>query len=265
MKPTGLNTVFSTSVMTAGVVFAALGVSPDAHAQSSCGITTTRLPDGSTTTTGTPCPSPSAPTPAPGGSSSGNSTGDVINSSDVKIKQLLGMGGLGPAASQVSNCNYITGGGGAVYTFGAGVSLNFSNDAKTIPGCHEAMLKRIFVQAVLTSGSANPALTALAVYEVVGKEGLDFLKTQEGKAAMALFAVATAPTGYRNNEGAPAAPTGYRNNEGAPAPTLVVRVETPPPAQTPFVKVETPPACPSAVPSTVRPRAQVRHHSCERK
>lgn len=238
MKPTGLNTVFSTSVMTAGVVFAALGVSPDAHAQSSCGITTTRLPDGTTTTTGTPCQPPPAATPIPGGSSSGNPTGDVINSNHVGIKQLFGVTGPGPAASQLDNCNYITGGGGAVYTFGAGVSLNFSKDAKTIPGCHEAMLKRIFVQAVLTSGSANPALTALAVYQVVGKEGLDFLKTQEGIDAVALFADAAAP----------AAPTAYRDNQGAPAQTIVV-------------KVETPPACRS----TVKLRAQSTQPSCARK
>lgn len=240
MKPTGLNTVFSTSVMTAGVVFAALGVSPDAHAQSSCGSTTTKNADGSTTTTVTPCASPPAPTPAPGGSSSGNSTGDVINNNDVKIKQSFGIGGLGPAASQLGNCYYITGFGFGFQTLVGGGSVNWSDDAKEIPGCNQAMLKRIFVERALVNGSA--ALTALAVREVFGQEELDFLKTQEGREAMALFAVAAAPT----------APTGYRNNEGAPAPTLVV-------------KVETPPACPSAVPSTVRPRAQVRHRSCEPK
>lgn len=246
MKPSGLNTVFSTSVMTAGVVFAALGVSPDAHAQSSCGITTTRLPDGTTTTTGTPCQSPPAATPIPGGSSSGNPTGDVINSNsnDVRIKQLLGMAGPGAAASQLDNCNYITGGGGAVYTFVAGVSFNFSRDAKTIPGCHEAMLKRIAVERSLVNG--HPALTALAVREVFGEEGLDFLKTQEGIDAMALFAVAAAPT----------APTPYRDNQGASAQTIVV-------------KVETPPACPSegSVNKTkaVRSRAQATQPSCARK
>lgn len=244
MKPTGLNTVFSTSVMTAGVVFAALGVSPDAHAQSSCGITTTRLPNGSTTTTGTPCPSPSAPTPVPGGSSSGNPTGDVINNNDVKIKQSFGIGGLGPAASQLGNCYYITGFGFGFQTLVGGGSVNWSDDAKEIPGCNEAMLKRIFVEGSLRNG--NPALTALTVYEVVGKEGLDFLKTQEGQDATALFAVAAAP----------AAPTPYRDNQGASAQTIVV-------------KVETPPACPSegSVNKTkaVRSRAQATQPSCARK
>lgn len=256
MKPTGLNTVFSTSVMTAGVVFAALGVSPDAHAQSSCGITTTRLPDGTTTTTGTPCQPPPAATPIPGGSSSGNPTGDVINSSDVKIKQLFGIGGLGPAASQVSNCYYTTGGGVALHTLVGGGSVNWSNEAKEIPGCHEAIRKGVAVERALVSG--NAALMALAVREVFGKDGLDFLKTEEGKAAVASFADAAAPTGYRNNQGAPAAPTGYRNNEGAPAQTLVVRVETPPPA------------CRSDEGSgnkirAVRSRAQATQPSCERK
>lgn len=244
MKPTGLNTVFSTSVMTAGVVFAALGVSPDAHAQSSCGMTTIRNPDGTTTTTGTPCQPPPAATPIPGGSSSGNPMGDVINSNHVGIKQLFGVTGPGAAASQLSNCYYTTGGGVAVQTLVGGGSVNWSNEAKEIPGCNQAMLKRIFVERALVNGS--PALTTLAVREVFGQEELDFLKTQEGKAAMALFAVATAPTAYRDNQ-------------GAPAPTLVVRVETPPPA------------CPSegSVNKTktkaVRSRTQVTQHSCEPK
>lgn len=250
MKPTGLNTVFSTSVMTAGVVFAALGVSPDAHAQSSCGMTTIRNPDGTTTTTGTPCQPPPAATPIPGGSSSGNPMGDVINSNHVGIKQLFGVTGPGAAASQLSNCYYTTGGGVAVQTLVGGGSVNWSNEAKEIPGCHEEIRKGVAVERSLVSG--NAALMALAARQVFGQEGLNFLETEEGKAAVALFAVATAPTGYRSNQ-------------ATPLQTIVVKVETPPPAQTPFVKVETPPACPSAVPSTVRPRAQVRHHSCERK
>lgn len=243
MKPTGLNTVFSTSVMTAGVVFAALGVSPDAHAQSSCGSTTTKNADGTTTTTVTPCASPPAPTPAPGGSSSGNSTGDVINNNDVKIKQSFGIGGLGPAASQLGNCYYITGFGFGFQTPTGGSSVNWSNDAKEIPDCNEAMLKRIFVERALVNG--NPALMALAARQVFGKEGLNFLETEEGKAAVASFANA-------------AAPTAYRDNQGAPAPTLVVRVETPPPA------------CRSDEGSgnktkAVKSRTQVTHRSCEPK
>lgn len=213
-KPTGLNTVFSTSVMTAGVVFAALGVSPDAHAQSSCGMTTIRNPDGTTTTTGTPCPSPSAPSPISGGSSSDNSKGDVINDNSVRIKQLLGIAGPGAAASQLSNCYYTTGGGFGLQTLVGGGSVNWSNDAKTIPGCNEAMLRLVFVQAAL--GSANPALTALAAYEVVGEEGLNFLKTREGQEAMALFAAQPAP------------PTAYKPKEGAPQQTIVLKVETSP-------------------------------------
>ena len=165
MKPTGLNTVFSTSVMTAGVVFAALGVSPDAHAESSCGITTTKHSDGTTTTTGTPCQPPPAATPISGGSSSGNPTGGVINSNSnsnsVTVRQLLGMAGPGAAASQLSNCYYTTGGGVALQTLVGGGSVNWSNEAKEIPGCNEAMLKRIFVERSL--GNGHSALTALAV------------------------------------------------------------------------------------------------------
>ena len=72
---------------------------------------------------------------------------------------------------------------------------------------------------------------------------MNFLKTQQGQEAMALFAVAAAPTDYTANQGAP--------------------------AQTIVVKVETPPVCPSegSVNKTkaVRSRTQVTQPSCERK